>query len=83
MPRHNRGDNPAAIRALPGEGQMSKTLSMLDLARELAQLASETRDPDTATRLIALTNAVLAASGHLPQTNNDGPSGGNGGTRQP
>ena len=59
---------------------MSNTIYMLDLARELAQLASDTRDPDTATGLIALANAVLDASGHLPKTHDDGPRGGNGGT---
>lgn len=62
---------------------MSETLSTLDFARELAQLASETRDPDTATRLIALTTALLAASGHLPRAGDDGPSAGYGRTRQP
>jgi len=62
---------------------MSNMLCMLDLARDLAQLASETRDPDTATRLIALTNVVLSASHHLPPTNDDVPRGGNGRPQQP
>jgi hypothetical protein len=45
---------------------MSNEPCMLDLARDLAEIASETRDPDTAIRLIALANEVLAAAGHLP-----------------
>jgi hypothetical protein len=61
---------------------MSNKLCMLELARDLAKLASETHDPDTARQLIALTNEVLDASGHLPGAGSDGSSEGNGGTRQ-
>jgi hypothetical protein len=46
---------------------MATPLSMLDLARELAQIASETREPDTAVMLIALVNRILAATGGLPK----------------
>jgi hypothetical protein len=57
---------------------MSNILCMLDLARDLAEIASETRDPDTAVRLIALANEVLISSGHLPAAGSVGAHDGNG-----
>jgi hypothetical protein len=45
---------------------MGNELCLLDLARDLAEIARETHDPATAIRLITLTNEVLAAGGHLP-----------------
>jgi hypothetical protein len=53
---------------------MSKTICILALARDLGKIASETSDPVTAVRLIALANEILAAAGHLPK-----PSGANDG----
>jgi len=47
---------------------------MLALARDLGEIASETSDPVTAVRLIALANEILVAAGHLPK-----PSGANDG----
>lgn len=57
---------------------MSTTLCMLDLARDLAQIASETREPDTAVKLIALVNEVLVSAGHLPAEEDHRPADGNG-----
>jgi hypothetical protein len=46
---------------------MRKKLCMLALARDLAAIASDTKDRDTAARLIALANEILTAAGHPPQ----------------
>jgi hypothetical protein len=61
---------------------MTTTLCLLRLARDLAKLASETRDPETAAGLIALVNEVLVAAGHLPKAAGGGSSDGNGGARK-
>ena len=60
---------------------MRTRFSLPELARDLAKLASETRDPDTASELIALTEELLIAAGHLPGADGDGPNEGNGGGR--
>jgi hypothetical protein len=57
---------------------MGNTFCLLDLARDLAEIASETHDADTAIRLIALANEVLAAGGHLPVVDEVEPFGGSG-----
>ena len=59
---------------------MSNIVCVLDLARELAEIASETRDPDTAAKLIVLANEMLTAAGHLPSAGGVGSNGGNGET---
>ncbi len=60
---------------------MRTRLSMLELAHDLAKLASETRDPDTASRLIALTEEVLTTAGHLPRVDSRISNQGNGGVQ--
>jgi hypothetical protein len=62
---------------------MSITLCMLDLARKLAQIASETSEPDTAVKLIALANEVLVSAGHLPEAGDHGSGDGNGQAPKP
>jgi hypothetical protein len=58
---------------------MPTALYIVELARDLAKIASETREPDTAIKLIALVNKILTASGDMP--NADPPGSAEGGGR--
>lgn len=56
-----------------GNMRMGDDLSMVELARRLGEVASQTRDPESARRLMALVNEVLAAAG-LPAQSGDSPA---------
>jgi hypothetical protein len=60
---------------------MSTQPCMLAFARDLGEIASETSDPETAVKLIALANKVLAAAGYLPKALGDRSTDGNGEAR--
>jgi hypothetical protein len=51
---------------------MRNDLTLLELARRLGETASETRDPATAVRLVALAGEMLFAMGVPPQQSDPG-----------
>ncbi len=77
MPQPMVEDILAAFRIFR-EVTMSQTICMLALANDLGKIASETKDSDTAARLIALVNEILIAAGHLPKAPDVGSTDGNG-----
>jgi len=72
-PEHRSTIKDAECRGIAiGGGYMAQNSDIVDLASEIAQIASSTTDPETGLRLMRLVHRLLTEAGLDPEPDQDG-----------